>query len=81
MAFDRDKSGRGIYVCIIQAEAWKLVLFLPEPLRRSHVEIAFKAMRFSEARVGRTGGFFFSYSLVGGRRTSDRFLGLISLCH
>lgn len=78
MAFDRDKSGRGIYVCIVQAEAWKLVLFLPEPLRRSHVEIAFEAMRFSEARVK---DFIFSYSLVGGRRTSDRFLGLISLCH
>lgn len=59
MAFDRDKSGRGIYVCIVQAEAWKLLLFLPEPLRRSHGEIAIEAMRFSEARVGRTGGFFF----------------------
>lgn len=31
--------------------------------------------------MGRTGGFFFSHSLVGGRRSSDRFLGLISLCH
>ena len=74
MAFDRDKSGRGIYVCIVQAEVWKLLLFLPEPLRRSHVEIAFEAMRFSEARMGRTGGFFFRIRWLGAAEALTAFL-------
>lgn len=59
MAFDRDKSGRGIYVCIVKAEAWKLLLFLPDPLRRSRVEITFEALRFSEAEGGSHRRIFF----------------------
>lgn len=74
MAFDPDKSGRGIYVCIVHAEAWKILLFLQEPLRSSHVEIAFEAMRFLEARMGRSGGFCFRIRWLGAAEVLTAFL-------
>lgn len=70
MAFDRDKSGRGIYVCIVKAEALFFCSF------RTHFDArAWRSLRFSEAEGGSHRRiFFFRIPWLGAAEALTAFL-------